>query len=194
MNKTPRFHASALVLALGALAASGGAQAQGYVGGGIGPSRIGIDCSGFDSCDKTSTGGKLYGGYLFAPQLGVELNYFDWGKATVKGMVDDVPASGDVKGEGLGIGVAYIAAITPAWNGVARVGVARNRGKSTVRSLGASASETFRSTEAYLGFGVGYNVMPNLAVTGDVDFSRLKYGSNDKANVRMFTLGVRYTF
>jgi hypothetical protein len=36
--------------------------------------------------------------------------------------------------------------------------------------------------------------MPNLAVTGEVDFSRIKYSASAKASVYMFTRGMRYTF
>lgn len=197
MNHASRMHRAVLGLGLALLAASA-AQAQGYVGGGVGPSRINIDCSGFDSCDKTGSGGKLYGGYLFAPQFGVELGYFNWGKAKARGTFDvegaPVAASAEVKGDGIGVGVAYIASFTPQWSGVARLGAARNKGKSSVSALGVSASESFRSTEAYFGFGAGYNVTPNLTVTGEMDFSRLKYAEDEKASVRLFTVGLRYKF
>jgi OmpA-OmpF porin, OOP family len=200
-------HASQLqraVLGLGlALLAASAAQAQGYVGGGVGPTRINIDCAGFDSCDKTGTGGKLYGGYLFAPQFGVELGYFNWGKAKARGtfeVVDGetepitVTGTGEVKGDGIGVGVAYIASFTPQWSGVARLGVARNKGKTTLRVSGQSESDSFNSTEAYFGFGAGYNVTSNLTVTGEADFSRLKYAEGEKASVRLFTVGLRYKF
>lgn len=189
MKHATRMHTAALALGLSVLAAPA-AHAQGYIGGGVGPSRINIDCGGLSSCDKTGVGGKLYGGYLFAPQFGAELAYFDWGKAkaTLGG------GNGEVKGDGLGIGVAYIAPFTTDWNGVARIGLARNRGKSTVSALGVSASETFRSSEAYFGLGVGYNVTPVLTVTGEMDFSRVKYTAQDKASANLLTLGLRYKF
>ncbi len=75
--------ASIVSIAAGlALLAAGAASAQGYVGGAFGRTNASVDCSGTLSCDKTSSGGKLYGGYMLGPQFSVELGYFDWGKAS----------------------------------------------------------------------------------------------------------------
>lgn len=204
MNRTStarRLRSATAGLGMALLAASA-AQAQGYVGGGVGPSRINIDCAGADSCDKTDTGGKLYGGWLMTAQIGVELGYFNWGKAKASGSIEvdgeggptTIDGRAQVKGTGIGVGVAYIASFTPQWSGVARLGVARNKGKSSVSALGISDSESFNSTEAYFGFGAGYNFTPSLTLTGELDFSRLKYTSEDKASVRLLTVGLRYKF
>jgi OmpA-OmpF porin, OOP family len=196
-NSLPAVRAALVALGVATLAAPA-AQAQGYVGGGIGPARINIDCAGFTTCDKTSTGGKLYGGWLFTPQWAAELGYFNWGKAKASGTIDvegtPVTGSADVKGTGFGVGVAYVAPFTPQWSGVVRACVARNKGKTSVSALGTSASESFNSTEPYLGFGVGYDWMPNLSLTGEVDFSRVKYTSSDKADAYMVTVGLRWKF
>jgi OOP family OmpA-OmpF porin len=198
MSKTTRLCGALAVMVLGATAASQ-ALAQGYVGGGIGSTRINVDCSGLDTCDKSDTGGKIYGGYLFGPQVGVELAYFDWGKAKGSGTIDlgngpPVRGTGEVKGDGFGVGLAYIAPFSNDWSGVARIGVARNKGKTSGSALGFGVSESFTSTEAYLGLGVGYKLAPMLTLTGEADFSRLKYTESDKASTSLVTIGLRYQF
>lgn len=204
-------------LAALSLSAAHAQGAQGYVGGGLGWTNIGVDCTGYDQCDKSSTGGKFYGGYRFASQFAVEGVYINWGKATgsVTGALVNAPGravpmlpspstqtlDAELKASGLGIGVAYFMPFGTNWNGVARLGAMRNDGKLkvTVSTLGFTDSETFskKATFAYFGFGVGYQLTPNLVFTGEADFSRVKYGSQgefETDNVRLMSLGLRYSF
>jgi OOP family OmpA-OmpF porin len=193
-----------LSLAAGlALLASPAAFAQGYAGFGIGQSNIDIDCTGATSCDKSSTGYKLYGGFKFPNNLAAELVYFDWGKAKGSGslLIDtgegtvEVPGTGEVKATGWGIGVAYFMPFNPAWNGALRLGIAQNKAKTTLTATtGDSMSESYTVTEPYYGFGIGWMAAPNLTVTGEIDFSRIKYLETEKAGVRLISVGVRWMF
>jgi opacity protein-like surface antigen len=56
-----------------------------YVGAGIG--QFGVDVGGFSGDD---TGFKLFGGWMFLPVLGVELEYIDGGTAEDRGVEIDV--------------------------------------------------------------------------------------------------------
>ncbi len=207
----------ALGLALLSISAAHAQGAQGYLGIGAGWANIGVDCTDVADCDKSNTGSKLYGGYRFANQFALEGVYINWGKATgrftenlVAGPGLAVPlqsspifitADGELKATGLGIGVAYFMPFATDWTGVARLGVMRNDGKLklTVSSKGFTASESMskKAAFAYFGFGVGYNVTPNLAITGEADFSRVKYGAEgeyETDSVRLMSLGLRYSF
>lgn len=191
--------------------------AQGYIGGGLGWTNISVDCGAWEQCDKSGTGGKLYGGYRFSNQFAVEAVYIDWGKFTASGTETVLARSGlathlqttpltvaanvELKPKGLGLGVAYFAPFSAAWNGVARLGVMQMDGKlevgGTAKGVSVSLSESKKSTFAYFGFGVGYQLMPNLAVTGEADFSRVKYGIEgeyETDNVRLISIGLRYSF
>lgn len=185
-----------------ALTAASAASAQGYVGAGVGQGRIDIDCEGATTCDKTDTGYKVYGGYGFGGGLAAEAVYFKWGKAKATGSVTVVGEGGPttingeatVKADGIGAGVAYFFPLAPDWIPVVRAGIVRNTAKTAVSALGVSDSETFRTTTGYFGAGIGYKFTPNLVATGELDFSRVKYTQTDKANVRLWTLGLRYAF
>lgn len=61
------------------------------VGGNVGWARIGADCDGASSCDKTSTGYKGYLGYRWPNHFAVEALYVDWGKATAQATDEYVP-------------------------------------------------------------------------------------------------------
>jgi OmpA-OmpF porin, OOP family len=189
-----------LAIAAGtALMAATAVNAQGYAGAGAGPARIDIDCGGATTCDKSSTGYKLYGGYQFSGGLAVEGVYFNWGKAKASGDVllggpTPVTGEGRVKADGFGAGVAYFFPLAPDWVPVVRAGIVRNTAKTTASALGLSQTETFHNTTGYIGVGIGYMVTRNLALTGELDFSKVKYTDSDKANTRLLTLGVRYSF
>ena len=188
-----------LLAIVAGLAMMASAYGQGYIGGNVGTSRVDVDCTGLTSCDKTDTGYKLYGGYQFSGGWAAELAYFDWGKAKGTGTLDingtPVTGSGRLKASGIGVGVAYFFPVAPDWVPVVRLGVARSTGKTTLTdTLGASVSDTSHGTDAYFGLGIGYKMMPNLFLTGEVDISRIKYLDTEKANTRLFSLGLRYAF
>lgn len=192
--------------------------AQAYVGGGLGWGNISVDCADLATCDKSNTGGKLYGGYRFASDWAVEAVYFNWGKVKAQSTeLVSLPASaravplvsspimvtvdGQLKATGLGIGVAYFMPFASDWNGVARLGIMRTDGKITgtgsAQGVTYSESSSKKSTLAYFGFGVGYNLTPSLALTGEADFSRVKYGLEgeyETDNVRLISIGLRYAF
>jgi OmpA-OmpF porin, OOP family len=74
--------------ALGLMAATTAAQAADtqpgfYVGAGIGSTKVGDD--GFDGTgiDDSDTGFKVFGGYDFNQNFGVEVSYVDFGEASI---------------------------------------------------------------------------------------------------------------
>lgn len=177
------------------LLASGAVSAQGYVGGGIGWGRIGVDCSGLDGCDKTATGGKLYGGYLVNKQFGIELAYLDWGKVTASGTLDSTALSGKLRATGFGLAAAYMVPLSGDWGTVVRAGLVRNLGKVSFDGVGGSVSKY--SVQPHFGLGVDYKLAPGLVLTGEADFSRVKYGALDiyeSDAVHLISIGVRYAF
>lgn len=179
-----------IILAIAALStlSANTAFAQTYVGGAIGQGHVNLDCAGVASCDKSDTGYKIFGGYKFTPNVAGEVTYFDFGKA----QASDNGASASIKGTGLGLGVAYFGDFAPQWSGVARLGIASNRVKvDTTPTSSFVGSES--STNAYLGFGIGYEISKGLQLTGALDFSRAKY-QGTSGNIRLATVGLTYGF
>jgi len=181
------------LLTVSALALSSAASAQTYVGLGVGTTNLNADCSGTSSCDKTGTGFKLFGGYKFNPNLAGELIYLDFGKA--KASIADVGGAlnGEIKTSAMGAGVAFGGPLAPEWTGVARLGIARVKGKVSVSQGSQSASESENSTQAYFGLGVGYALSKNASVDLSADFSKSKF-SGESGNVRMIGIGLTYAF
>jgi OOP family OmpA-OmpF porin len=183
-----------LALALAAFTvATGSAFAQGYVGGAVGQSHFSADCSGTTSCKTNDTGYKVFGGYKFSPNLAGELTYFDYGKLTAGVPFGTTTATVQVRGTGIGLGVAFIGDFAPNWSGVGRLGVASNRAKVSVVAGSLSGNDSERKTTAYAGVGIGYAFSKELKVEGALDFSNLEY-SGEKSNVRLLSIGVTYSF
>ena len=170
-----------LVTALVCMAASAtfSVQAQGfYAGGSVGRSDYkGPDVGGAPT-DRHDTGGKVYGGYEFHPNVGVELGYATVGKFT--------SAAGDFKGQGVFVDAVGKLPITQNLSGLARIGVFDAKAKST--ALG-----TDRSTKYKVGAGVQYDFTPNAGVRGEWERYRFEgFGTN--ANTDLYSVGLNYRF
>src|SRR6185295_4339878 len=77
-----------------ALAASMAAQADTqpgfYAGAGLGTTKIADDAFDGSGIDESDTGFKIFGGYVFNENWGVEVSYFDFGEASASGGGDSV--------------------------------------------------------------------------------------------------------
>lgn len=184
------------MLAIGALVAAcaTGAHAQSYLQGNLGVSRIKADCTGLTACDKSSTGGKIVGGYGLGKGLSVELTYANFGKFKASGLVAATPVGLNIKGDSLGIGGAYTAALGNSdFVGSARLGVSSNRARVTGSALGVTVSDKFSKTKPYYGFGLGYKLSPAVTLGVDYDNTRFEV-DGDKATVSMFSIFARFEF
>lgn len=198
------------ILALAILAASFAASAQVYVEGNIGRGNVNADCSDFASCDHSSTGGKLVGGFKINPNVAVEATYFSFGKANAS---DGATASGyghtlsanvaaSAKSSGVGLGVAGFLPVSNDVNLIGRLGIAKLKATGNAsasvsldgRVLASdSESESESHTAPYFGIGVSYAINKNLSVNAAADFSKAKL-ADETANVRLLSVGVGYTF
>ncbi len=183
-----------IVVACAAAGLAGIASAQGYLGLGVGQSRAKIDCTGADTCDKTDTAFRLYGGYQFNPYIAFEGSVYDQGKARVTGSDPELGTiGGDFKGQGFG-GWAVMSLPVDKASFHAKVGAVSARVKldASVSSLG-SASRSERHTRAAWGLGAGYEFAPGWVGRADYERLRLKF-LDEKFNVDLFTLGAHYRF
>ena len=82
------------VIAALALAASMAAQADTqpgfYAGAGIGTTKVGDSSFDGTGIDESDTGFKIFGGYTFNENWGVEVSYFDFGEASASAGGDSV--------------------------------------------------------------------------------------------------------
>ncbi len=204
--KLKRALASLLVVAGGAL--SSAALAQGYVGASIGQSDFKVDCAGLTTCDTKDTGYKLFGGYMFPPNLGVEGGWVDLGKFTgsldlVVGPppVEETPSivlTGSTELKSSGLFLAGIA-VAPIGSGsvFGKIGLANLKSELTLSALGVSDTTSTRHTDVFYGIGVGYNFTKYVGMRAEYERFRIKYSDGVeefKDDVDLLSVGVVYRF
>ena len=163
-----------------ALAVFGAAQAQQgpYIGGSIGSTKYkGQDIGGV-ATDKKSSGGKIYGGYGFTPNVGVEVGYADVGKFK--------SAAGDAKGHGLFVDAVGTVPITQSLSAIGRVGAFNGKLKNSV--TGNSSGTNLKA-----GLGLQYDFNKQTGVRAE--WERYKFsGVNEKPSADMYSLGINHRF
>ena len=161
--------------ALGALTlglASLGAQAQGFAGIGVGQSRADIDCTGTLTCDRSDTAWKLYGGYMVHPNFGGQAEIYRQGRAKFSAaLADGTVASGDFKGEGVGL-YALAMAKDGIWSVFGKAGVHSSRITGAARVADISGSR--RETHTHFGWGAGLGVDWTKNLGARVEYERLR--------------------
>lgn len=170
------------------------ALAQGYIGGAAGRSDQKFDCAGTTTCDTTDTGFKLFGGFMFSPNFGVEGAYYDLGKATAT-LTDPLlgTLTGEVKTTAFG---AYALGVLPfdQWSLFGKLGVVNSKVKVTASSaLFGSGSESKRHTDIAWGIGGGYDFNKSLGLRLEWERGRAKFG-DEKFDGDLLSVGVKFSF
>ncbi len=166
-------------LAAAALLATFTAHAEGLsIGGSIGESRWKGDDIGAVPTDKSDSAGKLYGGWGFTPNLGVELGYANLGKFS--------SSAGNVKGDGVFVDGVGTLPLGNNFSALGRVGVFNGK-------LDSSLAGNDRGTSYKFGAGVQYDIDKNLGVRGE--WERYRFDAlGTKANTDLYSVGVNYRF
>lgn len=184
---------------------SGAALARGYAGASAGQSDFKLDCDPGATCDTKDTGFKLFGGYMFTPNFGIEVAYFDMGKATERGSIAMAPpVEGPVRTAsvvrpsqviiilppGIGGGTDFSAELKATGFGVwalanapvgnagffAKVGLASVKSEATVSASGfGSASESKTHTDLAWGVGASYDFTKNFGARVEWERFRAKF-------------------
>lgn len=177
-----------------ATALSGPVMAQGYVGLSAGQVKVNIDCSGTLTCDRSDTAYKVFGGYMFTPNLGVEAGYYNQGKVS-QTATDDLLGDVSATWKGNGLGLFGVASMPFDRASVfAKLGVVSTKVKlDAVSSVAGAASGSDRNTNFGWGLGAGYEFTKNIG--GRVEFERVRIEfEGEKRNADLLTIGLVYRF
>lgn len=206
MTKIGTAIASLLVAGL-ANAATPGA----YVGVGLGDSVLrtsnpyntghatGMSTSG----SRGGLGGRLFGGYNFNSNFGLEAAYSTYAKSTYKASAQGVNSSVKYSLDAFSlVGKGYLPIADTGLNAYALGGLAevRNQVKSSATALGKNASDTknTNSLRPMMGVGVSYDMAQHL--TSSLELSRIIGSGNTKTsasaipNADMVSLNLGYNF
>lgn len=185
-----------LVAALGmALVAPLAAHAEGgYIGVNVGNSDQKFSAEG-DSETISKTGYKLYGGFDFTKNFGIEGGYVDFGKVSTSYTVGGDSVSASAKPT-----AAYVAAtgtlpLNEQFSVFGKVGVSFNQTKFKVAVNSDSDSATDNRSSLLLGIGAAYNFTKNFAVVAEYEnFGKVVKADDASLKIDLFSVGLRYKF
>ena len=162
---------SLVAVAMLAAAIATPAFSQAYIGVGVGSSQSsnvdgmvvpGIALSGGNT-SKGST--KIYGGYQFTPNWGVEAQYSDLGNRNLalNGSGGVLPI-GSFKSSQYSLAGTGTFPLNESFSLLGKLGFSTNSSAVAINALGISASASQNRTDLILGVGVSYKITPKLAV------------------------------
>lgn len=184
--------ASALVLS-GLLAATQ-ASAQAFVGGSLGQTDIdeeiatGLITSG--SVDGKDTGFKVFGGYMFNRNFGIEGAYVDLGEVSYSGDFFGSPVTGG-KIEVTGFNIAALGSypVNEQFSLFGKIGLLVWEAEASDTTGGVPFSAKTDGTDISFGLGVSYNFTRSLGVRAEWERFKL-----DDADADLLSIGIVWRF
>ncbi len=175
------------------------AHAEGiYLGLALERSNQSIDVIGATSTSSNShpTGFKLYGGYKFTPNLGVEAGYADLGSAKTNFTTTIGNGSIEAKNTSFYLAGRGTAVINEQFSAYGKLGFARNKNDFSGTGLGARFTGGTNKTDLYASLGLAYQFNKNLSATLEYEnFGKFDSGTTAgsiRANV--LSAGLRFDF
>jgi OOP family OmpA-OmpF porin len=165
-----------------------------YVGGSVGQSSFDKDIvrelitSG--RVDTSDTGFKVFGGYQFNRNFGLELAYVDLGKSRYSGFAGPDPVIGG-KVEVTGVNLSAIGAwpVAPNFDVFGKIGFLSWEDKASDVTAGDPFSDKIDGTDLSFGFGANWHLTKNVRLR--VEWERFRV---DDTDADLFSVGAVYKF
>jgi OmpA-OmpF porin, OOP family len=159
-------------------------EGRSYLGGGLGQSKFIEWCDPtLRACDDQDSAWKLFGGYRFNRYFAVEASYVDWGKVTATGATGARAAADQ---HSYGIAAVGSLQIDPRFTVFGKLGFLRNE-QETRRITPNPSTLQRQETGLHYGFGGKYSFTKNWGLRAELE-------NTEKLDVRMFSIGVEFTF
>jgi OOP family OmpA-OmpF porin len=183
-----------------------------YLGGNVGQSRShfddaqinsrvigpGLTTTSIDS-DERDTGYKLFGGYKFNRNFGIEGGYFDLG--TFGYTATTLPAGtlrGRMKVSGLNLDALFFLPMTEKFSAFGRLGLNYARTKDSFTRAGAATvinpNPSDRDWNHKFGAGIQYNFTESFGARAEWERYRVSDAVDGKANIDLFSVGLVFLF
>ena len=188
--------------AVAAMFAAAPVFAQGYIGLGLGSS----SSTGFDGnrgiAPLSVTGGnsskgfvKIFGGYQFTPNWGVEAQYADMGNRDIalRNAAGAAVSTGSLKFSQFSIAGTGTLPLGANFSLFGKLGASNNTGKASLVGVNDSGS----TTSLMLGVGAAYSITKEISVRVEYeDFGKLAKGDGFGGTVRgnAYSVGLKYAF
>lgn len=165
-----------------------------YVGGSLGQSsfdkEIVRELITLGTVDTSDTGFKVFGGYQFNRNVGLEVAYVDLGKASYSGFAGPAPVTGG-KVEVTGVNLSAIGAwpVAPNFDVFGKIGFLSWEDKASDVTGGVPFSDKIEGTDLSFGFGAAWHLTRNVRLR--VEWERFRV---DDTDADLFSVGAVYKF
>lgn len=165
-----------------------------YVGGSLGQSsfdkEIVRELITLGTVDTSDTGFKVFGGYQFNRNVGLEVAYVDLGKASYSGFAGPAPVTGG-KVEVTGVNLSAIGAwpVAPNLDVFGKIGFLSWEDKASDVTGGVPFSDKIEGTDLSFGFGAAWHLTRNVRLR--VEWERFRV---DDTDADLFSVGAVYKF
>lgn len=162
-----------------------------YIGGSVGRSDYGVGAGDIGmtagSVDDTDTGYKVFAGYNFTRNFGIEAAYVDLGDLTFSGNVGATPVSGSADVQGFNISAVLTAPIDDRFSVFGKLGAFVWDADFAANSAAVRWTGSGSSTDFSAGLGAAYSFNKNLSL-------RAEYEYFDDVDANLWTVGLAYKF
>ena len=195
-----------IAVAIAGACAAAPASAQWYIGGGVGAAQAklgsfspaaGATANGNSSRD---TSWKIYGGYQFTPNWGLEAQYTDLGKYDYTVTAGAVSASGSYKAQQWSIAGTGTLPLSNNFYLMAKLGISSNHvsGSNACGAIvGCTSVSGGNKTDLLAGLGVGYNFNKNWGIRFEYEnFGKMANVQNSGGSIKgdNWALTAKYSF
>jgi len=159
---------------------------SGYVGLSVGNAKLDTDCVAGLNCDDPKSNFHVYTGGMFSPYLGLQVGYLYLNNADRNG--------GTTKVSGANLVLVGVAPLSQTFSLLGRIGGTYGWTKTSVGALVPAPSGDRNGFGPSFGAGVSWDFNRNWSLTADWDRHKLKFAGDEKKNVDVATLGIKYRF
>ena len=196
---------SLVAVAILAAAIATPAFSQAYIGAGVGSSQAsnvdrtvmpGVALSGGNTSKGSS---KIYGGYQFTPNWGVEVQYSDLGNRNLALNISNVSTPiGSLKSSQYSVAGTGTLPLNESFSLLGKLGFTTNSSALSMNAAGFSGSASQNRTDIILGVGISYKITPKLAVRLEYEdfgkFSSISVGTNGATRMNNTSINLQYAF
>lgn len=176
---------------IAALAAPLAAHAENaYIGANVGRAEQKANIEGLSFKDNT-TAYKLYGGYKFDQNFGVEAGFADLREAEKAGNGARIAA----KPQALYVAATGSLPLNEQFSVFAKLGVARSHVKVSASAAGFSDSASDNRTSAYVSVGAAYALNAKVSLVAEYEnFDKVAKDGDSHIKADLLSVGIRYAF
>lgn len=147
----------------------------GYIGTSVGSAKADDFCKGFfiGSCDDTDTGWKLFGGFQYTPNWGVEVYYVDFGEFKANATFEGMSFTENAEANAFGISAIGTLPINDQFDVFAKVGISRWELDLDFTDEGIPSSVDDDGSNITFGIGASYFFNRLFAIRVEWELSKI---------------------